>query len=216
MKITHYVRVFAGNAHNLAHWPEGGPKRAVKDKHGRQLYQEEGKAVIEKIPSAPHVVCLSPAGNETFVVVRCGSGKPQMKDLHGDQKIQEKMDKGFFPKANCPKELGLSRNFHPQFPEELLESAPCQNGSLLIQKTDKKTKEVTYEVQDVEELELSLKHPCRCYRVEKQLRQKMTKANMLRIEGRRRTDADKDRAAREAETEVLREAVKQLAKKATK
>jgi hypothetical protein len=177
IKITHYVRRFQGDAHDLKSWPEGGPSFQVRDENGAALRQEEGKLVIEKVPCTPSVLMLNPAGHEVRLPVRNGSGKPTANDPYQQLILPEKMEKGFLPKGNCPRQLGLNKQLHHEFPQELRDSAPCmvaEDGNAI-----------------------TVKNPCKCYLVERELRRAANRLTMSVHERRRETMDAKDRKIRE-------------------
>jgi hypothetical protein len=198
LKVRTRVLSFQRDAHDVGKWPRGGPQRPKRDAHGRQLRHEDGRAVMERLPSTASVLMLNPNGDEVWLPLQCGSGKPDAEHLDGlwhglsdpffMKMSKEKLKKGFLPMENCPKAFRLQEHFHADFPTEDLHTAPCElaaNGKPIGQ----------YDF-------------CKCIIKERELRRKVSAQLTQGINDRYRDKHTLDIESRNAQTDAIVEALK--------
>ena len=193
LKIKGHVVQYQRDAHDLGKWPPGGPKRRILDEDGKQKYDEDGRALIERLPSTPSCLMLHPGGSVVWVPLACGSGRKQQNDPYALTIGKEKMQKGFLPVENCPKSFGLQDKLTQGFPEDLLEAAPCRRGH----KLDK----------DGNTRPISETNPCICIVTERALRNGISTKRTDALNKRYRNQAALDIAARDSEASALKAAV---------
>jgi len=191
LKVRTRVVAFQRDAHDVGRWPRGGPQRAVRDEHGRQKRHEDGRPVVERLPSTGSVLMLSPNGDAVWMPLHCGSGRPQENDPYFAKISKEKLNKGFLPMESCPQAFGQQEHFHEDFPEDKLHRAPCKvahNGKAIDQYNH-----------------------CECIMIERKLRQDVSAKLTKGINDRYRDKHTLDIESRNAQTETIIEALKTLA-----
>lgn len=195
LKVRSRVRAYQRNAHDVGKWPMGGPQRRVTDEHGRQLQHEDGRPVVERLPSTASVFMLHPGGAAVWVPLYCGSGRPQENDAYFTKISKEKLKKGFLPIEQCPKVFALQAQFHADFPKEKLHTPPCTRA--------------------MDGARIDEHHWCECIVLNKQLRDgtsaKLAEGTNARHRDKTMLDIDSRNKQTEALTEALQTVVEAVA-----
>jgi hypothetical protein len=115
IKTKSYVQRYAGDAVDLGTWQPPTRRRLAAD----------GEILIEKLPSAAHLLMLKPSGGAHNIQLANGMGRPRANDPYKVQMLAEKMEKGFLPYGSCPKYNGQ----HRFLPKDIQATAPCERDA---------------------------------------------------------------------------------------
>ena len=179
IKTKSYVQRYAGDAVDLGTW-QPPTRRRVRD----------GEILIEKLPSAAHLLMLKPSGGAHNIQLANGMGRPRANDPYKVQMLSEKMEKGFLPYGSCPKYHGQ----HRFLPKDIPGAAPCERDAT-----------GTHPVSD--------EHPCNCIVETRKVRLGIARKVNDEQERRQQSKDQRELKATEDQNQLLTKALGALADK---